>query len=85
MEEGPALLREAHRQHLVGEQEPLATLLFVSSRLLRQQGIGSAPLEHIPDAALTRLGLSRDAALAASERVRQYTETLGALARDLAA
>jgi hypothetical protein len=78
-------VRHQHRPDLAGEQEPLATLLYLSTRLLRHQGIGSAPLEHIPDAAFAQVGVSRDSALAASERVMRQTGALEALARDLAA
>ncbi len=84
-EEICAAVRHQHRPDLAGEQEAIATLLHVSARLLRQQGIGSAPEERISDAALACLGITRDAALAASERVMRHTEALGALARDLAA
>ena len=84
-EEICAAVRHQHRPDLAGEQEPLATLLYLSTRLLRHQGIGSAPLEHIPDAAFAQVGVSRDSALAASERVMRHTGALEALARDLAA
>jgi HD-like signal output (HDOD) protein/prolyl-tRNA editing enzyme YbaK/EbsC (Cys-tRNA(Pro) deacylase) len=84
-EEICAAVRHQHRPDLAGEQEPLAMLLHVSSRILRHHGIGSAPCEHIPDAAFAQLGISREVALAASERVMRHSETLGDLARDLAA
>jgi hypothetical protein len=42
-------------------------------------------LEHIPDATFAQVGVSRDSALAASERVMRQTGALEALARDLAA
>lgn len=80
-----APVRHQHRPDLAGDQEVLATLLYVSVRLLRRHGMGTAPQERVPDAAFARLGVSREAALAASDRVMQQTEALGALARDLAA
>lgn len=84
-EEVCVALRHQQQPERAGEHQPLATLLHVSSRLLRQQGIGSAPVERIPEARYADLGISRDDALGVSERILRSGDDLKALARSLAA
>ena len=78
-------VRHQQRPDLAGEQETLATLLHVASRLLRQQGIGSGPAERVPEATFERLGISREDAMGVSARIMRSGEALIDLARDLAA
>ena len=78
-------IRHQQEPALAGEHEPLALLLNLSGRLLRQEGIGSASAEPIPNALFERLGIRPDEARAVVERVRHSGADLQALARDLAA
>jgi HD-like signal output (HDOD) protein len=80
-----AALRHQHHPEQAGEHETLATLLHVAARLLRQQGIGSATFERIPDPLFARLGICRADALGVAERIHHSAEDLSALARSLAA
>ena len=84
-EEVCAALRFQHEPGQAGEHEVLARVLWLATRMLREQGIGSAPLESVPDAAYAELGISRADAHAVSERIRGATQELEAIARDLAA
>ena len=68
-----------------GEHEVLARVLQLATRLLREQHIGSAPLQPIADSMFTELGISRADALAVSERIHGSAGELQAIARDLAA
>ncbi|MCB1631254.1 MAG: HDOD domain-containing protein [Pseudomonadales bacterium] len=80
-----ATLRFQHAPEQAGEHETAARVLQVATRLLRQHGIGSAPLEPLPDQAFAALGIDRGAALEVSEYIRSAREQLAAIARDLAA
>ncbi len=80
-----ATLRFQQAPEQAGEHETAARVLQVATRLLRQHGIGSAPLEPLPDHAFAALGIDRDAALEVSEHIRSAREQLEAIARDLAA
>ncbi|MCG3170684.1 MAG: hypothetical protein CALGDGBN_02251 [Pseudomonadales bacterium] len=84
-EEVCAALRFQQAPGQAGEHEIAARLLQLATRMLRQQGIGSAPLEPIPDQAFGALGIDRDAALEVGERIRGASEQLKAIAHDLAA
>lgn len=84
-EEVCSALRFQHEPEQAGEHEVLARVLWLATRMLREQGIGSAPLEPVPDAAYAELGISRADAHAVSERIRGATQELEAIARDLAA
>ncbi|MBP9033608.1 MAG: HDOD domain-containing protein [Pseudomonadales bacterium] len=84
-EEVCAALRFQQTPEQAGEHEVLARVLHLATRLLREQGIGSAPLQPIADAAFAELGISRSDALAVSERIHGSAEELQAIARDLAA
>jgi HD-like signal output (HDOD) protein len=84
-EEVCVALRHQQQPELAGSSETLATLLHLATRILRQQGIGSAGLERIPQVLFDRLGISRDDARRVTERIRESGDDLQALARDLAA
>lgn len=78
-------VRCQHDPDAAGEHAMLARVLHVSTRLLRTQGMGSAPLEFIPDKAFEELGIGRADALAVNERIRNSGDELKSIARDLAA
>lgn len=80
-----AALRFQQAPEQAGEHETLARLLQVATRMLRRNGIGSAPLEAVPEQAFAALGIDHETALAVSERIRSASEQLEAIARDLAA
>jgi len=84
-EEVCAAIRFQHEPGQGGEHEVLARVVWLATRLLREQGIGSAPLEPVGDAAFAELGISRADAHAVGERIHGSTEDLRAIARDLAA
>jgi HD-like signal output (HDOD) protein/prolyl-tRNA editing enzyme YbaK/EbsC (Cys-tRNA(Pro) deacylase) len=50
-------MRFQNEAEYTGEDSVYANLLFITSRLLRQRGIGDAPLETIPLAIYERIGL----------------------------
>lgn len=68
-----------------GEHETLARVLYLAVRMLRQQGIGTAPAVRIPDSIFEELGISRDDASKVSERIHNSADDLKAIAQDLAA
>jgi HD-like signal output (HDOD) protein/prolyl-tRNA editing enzyme YbaK/EbsC (Cys-tRNA(Pro) deacylase) len=73
-------LRFQHDPTYDGEHSAYANLVYLSVRLLRQNGIGSGPKEEIPDDLFARLGLSREKA---EESVRKVLEA-EVLLRELA-
>lgn len=73
-------LRFQHDPSYDGEHSAYANLVYLSVRLLRQNGIGSGPKEDIPDELFARLSLSREKA---EESVRKVLEA-EVLLRELA-
>jgi len=61
-EELSTALRFQHDPHYDGEHAAYANLVFLAVSLLRKQGIGSGPVESIPDELFERLELSREKA-----------------------
>ena len=61
-EELSTALRFQHDPHYAGEHHEYANLVCLAVRLLRKEGIGSGPLESIPDELFKRLELSREKA-----------------------
>lgn len=55
-----------------GEHASYAKLLYICTRLLRQQGIGDAPTESIPDEVFESLNLDREEA---EQRIQQVIES----------
>jgi HD-like signal output (HDOD) protein len=84
-EEVCAALRFQQAPEQAGEHEVAARLLQLATRLLREQHIGSAPLEPIPDRCLRRARHRSRRALEVGERIHGAREQLKAIARDLAA
>lgn len=68
-----------------GEHNSYANLLYIAMRLLRQHGIGDAPLTDIDDAVYERLGLDRGKAEQAIARVMEGSAELNEMAANLAA
>ncbi|WP_341521799.1 HDOD domain-containing protein [Pseudomonas sp. G.S.17] len=73
-------LRFQHDPSYDGEHSEYANLVYLSVRLLRQNGIGSGPKEEIPEELFERLGLSREKA---EDSVRKVLEA-EVLLRELA-
>jgi HD-like signal output (HDOD) protein/prolyl-tRNA editing enzyme YbaK/EbsC (Cys-tRNA(Pro) deacylase) len=73
-------LRFQHDPTYDGEHSAYANLVYLSVRLLRQNGIGSGPAVEIPDELFTRLGLTRQKA---EESVRKVLDA-EAILRELA-
>ncbi|HEY0288806.1 MAG TPA: HDOD domain-containing protein [Pseudomonas sp.] len=61
-EELAVALRFQHDPHYDGDHSAYANLVFLAVGLLRKEGIGSGPIESIPDELLERLELSREKA-----------------------
>jgi HD-like signal output (HDOD) protein/prolyl-tRNA editing enzyme YbaK/EbsC (Cys-tRNA(Pro) deacylase) len=61
-EELSTALRFQHDPHYDGEHAAYANLVFLAVSLLKKQGIGSGPVESIPDELFERLELSREKA-----------------------
>ena len=84
-EEVCAALRYQNEPVQAGEHETIARVLYLAVRLLRLQGIGSAPITPLEDSVFEELGISREDASKVCERLHNATEDLKAIARDLAA
>ena len=78
-------LRFQHDPTYDGDYAAFPNLVFLATRLLRSRGIGSGPKEEIPDALLERLGLSRDKAEDAVNKVLDAEALLRELASQFAA
>ena len=68
-----------------GDDSAYSNLLFIAMRLLRQQGIGDAPLTPIADSVFERLHLDRDKATAAIETMMESSKELNLMASNMAA
>ncbi|MCY4126364.1 MAG: HDOD domain-containing protein, partial [Pseudomonas sp.] len=84
-EELSTALRFQHDPTYDGDYAAFPNLVFLATRLLRSRGIGSGPKEEIPDALLERLGLSRDKAEDAVNKVLDAEALLRELASQFAA
>ncbi|TDV52742.1 HD-like signal output (HDOD) protein [Pseudomonas graminis] len=73
-------LRFQHDPHYAGEHHKYANLVCLAVRLLRKEGIGSGPLEGIPDELLERLKLSREKAQDVVKKVLEAEVLLRELA-----
>jgi HD-like signal output (HDOD) protein/prolyl-tRNA editing enzyme YbaK/EbsC (Cys-tRNA(Pro) deacylase) len=73
-------LRFQHDPHYAGEHHKYANLVCLAVRLLRKEGIGSGPLESIPDELLERLKLSREKAQDVVKKVLEAEVLLRELA-----
>jgi HD-like signal output (HDOD) protein/prolyl-tRNA editing enzyme YbaK/EbsC (Cys-tRNA(Pro) deacylase) len=73
-------LRFQHDPHYAGEHYKYANLVCLAVRLLRKEGIGSGPLEAIPDELLERLKLSREKAQDVVKKVLEAEVLLRELA-----
>lgn len=76
-------LRFQNEPDYQGENSAYANLLFISQRLLRQHGIGAAPLEPIPQALFDRLHLDRDKAQELVKELLESAEELNLIASNL--
>lgn len=73
-------LRFQHDPHYAGEHHKYANLVCLAVRLLRKEGIGSGPMESIPDELLERLKLSREKAQDVVKKVLEAEVLLRELA-----
>ncbi|MCQ4319051.1 aminoacyl-tRNA deacylase and HDOD domain-containing protein [Stutzerimonas stutzeri] len=73
-------LRFQHDPHYQGEHAGHANLVCLAVRLLRNRGIGSGPRSEIPQGLFDRLGLSREKANEALNKVLEAEAALRALA-----
>jgi HD-like signal output (HDOD) protein/prolyl-tRNA editing enzyme YbaK/EbsC (Cys-tRNA(Pro) deacylase) len=73
-------LRFQHDPHYAGEHHKYANLVCLAVRLLRKEGIGSGPMEAIPDELLERLKLSREKAQDVVKKVLEAEVLLRELA-----
>lgn len=78
-------LRFQNEAEYSGENQAYANLLYVAMHLLRQHGIGDAPLAPIPDALYQSLHLDRSKAEEAVTRVLEGAAELNSMAANLAA
>jgi HD-like signal output (HDOD) protein/prolyl-tRNA editing enzyme YbaK/EbsC (Cys-tRNA(Pro) deacylase) len=84
-EEVCTALRFQNEESFNGEDSAYANLLFIAMRLLRQKGIGDAPLTPIDDSVFERLHLDRDKATEAIEKMMESAEELNLMANNMAA
>lgn len=78
-------LRFQNEPDYVGPGNTYANLIFVAMRLLRQHGIGNAPLEPIPEELFERLHLDPEKARQSIQHVVDASEQINNLAAELAA
>lgn len=78
-------IRRQNEPDYAGPHHAYANLLFVAMRLLRRHGIGTAPLEEIPDEVYQRLNLDPEKALQAIEQVMEASEEIKGIAASSAA
>lgn len=75
-----AALRFQHDPAYDGEFSEFPNLVCLATRLLRSRGIGSGPLEEIPDELLERLGIAREKAEDVVNKVLEAESLLRELA-----
>jgi len=76
-------IRYQNEPNYTGEDHYLSGLLFVTSRLLRQEQMNDSPLEAIPESLILRLGLDMTKAQEALEKVMEAKDDLQEMARQL--
>lgn len=69
-------IRHQHDPDYQGEQHIYANLVYLSLALLRERELGSGPLMPIPDALFERIGLSREEAEKAVDKVLDAQDAL---------
>ena len=82
-EEVCVALRQQHNPDYDGEHHTYANLIFVALRLLKDRGIGDAPMEDIPEEMFERLGLERERAEIVVNQVIESAEELESIAQSL--
>lgn len=75
-------IRHQHDPDYRGEHHLYANLVYLSLALLRERELGDGPLLAIPDALLQRLGLSREAAEQAVDKVLDARDALRKLVNE---
>jgi HD-like signal output (HDOD) protein/prolyl-tRNA editing enzyme YbaK/EbsC (Cys-tRNA(Pro) deacylase) len=78
-------MRFQNEADYAGEDSAYANLLFITSRLLRQRGIGDAPLESIPAELYQRLGLDPDKAQEVMDGIIESENDIREMAHSLSA
>lgn len=76
-------IRYQNEPHYKGDDSVLSGLLFVASRLLRQEQMNDSPQEPIPEFLIERLELDMPKAQAALEKVMEAKDDLQEMARQL--
>lgn len=72
-------VRHQHNVSYASDNAAYANLLFITVRLLRQNGFGDGPFEVIPDEMFERLGLSKEDAEEATQSVLERLDDLSDL------
>lgn len=80
--EVPTAIRHQHAPDYAGEHHVYANLIYLSNALLREQELGDRPLLPVDEKLLERLGLSRDAADQAIDKVLNARDALRKLVND---
>ena len=78
-------LRFQNEPYYAGPGYLYANLIFVAMRLLREHGVGNAPLEPIPEELFQRLHLDPEKSKQAIQQVVDASEQINNLAAELAA
>lgn len=76
-------IRYQNEPQYAGEHSVLSKMLYISSRLLRQRGLGQAPLENITDSIVASLRLDMAKAEAGVEKVLDSKDDLEEMAHQL--
>ncbi|MDE1462510.1 aminoacyl-tRNA deacylase and HDOD domain-containing protein [Spartinivicinus poritis] len=84
-EELVVAIRFQHSPNYNGEYSQYALLLYIVQRLLKEQGIGDAPYEQIPDEFYQQLNLTPDQAAEVIDKVVEDHDNVEMLGNSLAA
>ena len=79
-DEIPIAIRHQHNPEYDGKHCAYPNLTFMALRLLREQGIGDAPLEKIPDSLYARYELDPEEVAAKVQQVIDSSDKIGAMA-----
>lgn len=81
-EEVKTTIRYQHDPSYSGKHCAYPNLIFMALRLLKQEGIGDAPLEEIPDELFKRYQLDRDEVMLKVKEIVDSSEEISAIAQN---
>lgn len=81
-EEVKATIRYQHDPSYSGEHCAYPNIIFMALRLLKQEGIGDAPLEEVPDELFARYQLNREEVMEKVKEVIDSADEISAIAQN---